>query len=327
MPVQFRRNTQALVVCTADGKGVPIRGAATLPVMAEPPAKAGPKPGRKKIALVGSVYTVDPFIRTPQAVLEALFRPPGESAKMPVARPAPCFKRLRASLIRDAAGTSKPSYQEIFGWMASEVRTRNPEAQKPIILLMDGQHSLWDAGLTHLPEQHFPVTEILDLLHACGYLWEAAHLFHPVGSAKALRFVRSRVHRLLQGEVNAVVRGLRQQGARAPLSATRAETLEGICGYFETHSHRMAYHEYLAAGYPIASGVIEGACRHVVKDRMERSGMRWVLEGAHAMLGLRTIYLSGLWDEYMRFHIDRDCQRLYPQCAANDASLDLPLVA
>ena len=80
-------------------------------------------------------------------------------------------------------------------------------------------------------------------------------------------------------------------------------------------------------GYPIASGVIEGACRHVVKDRMERSGMRWVLEGAHAMLGLRTIYLSGLWDEYMRFHIDRDCQRLYPQCAANDASMDLPLVA
>jgi hypothetical protein len=316
----------ALMVCTADGKGVPIRGAATVPVMAEPPMKAGPKPGRKKIALLGSVYTVDPFVRTPQAVLEALFRTPGESAKAPEARPEPCFKRLRGSLIRDAACTSKPSYQEIFGWMASEVRARNPEAQKPIILLMDGQHSLWDAGLTHLPEQHFQVTEILDLLHACGYLWEAAHLFHPAGSAKALRFVRSRVHRLLQGEVNAVVRGLRRKGAHATLSATRAERLEAICGYFETHSHRMAYHAYLAAGYPIASGVIEGACRHVVKDRMERSGMRWVLPGAHAMLGLRSIHLSGLWDQFMRFHIDRDCRRLYSH-AANDAHMELPLVA
>jgi hypothetical protein len=317
-----------LVVSTSDGKGVPIRAAAPAPGMTEPPIKAGPKAGRKKIALIGSVYTVDRFIRTPEAVLEALFRPPGPRAnEESVARPQPCFKRLRGSLIRDAACTSKPSYQEIFGWMADEVSTRNPEAQKPVILLMDGQQSLWDAGLVHLPEEQFQVTEILDLLHACGYVWEAAHLFHPVGSAKALRFVRSRVHRLLQGEVNAVVRGLRQKRARANLSATRAETLEGICGYFETHSHRMAYHEYLAAGYPIASGVIEGACRHVVKDRMERSGMRWVLEGAHAMLGLRTIYLSGLWDEYMRFHIDRDCQRLYPQRPANDASMDLPLVA
>jgi hypothetical protein len=88
----------------------------------------------------------------------------------------------------------------------------------------------------------------------------------------------------------------------------------------------MAYHAYLAAGYPIASGVIEGACRHVVKDRMERSGMRWVLPGAHAMLGLRCIHLSGLWEEFMRFHIDRDRRRLYPH-AANDAHMQLPLVA
>jgi hypothetical protein len=140
----------ALVVCTADGKGVPIRGAATLPVMAEASMKAGPKPGRKKIALLGSVYTVDPFVRTPQAVLEALFRPPGESAQASVARPEPCFKRLRASLIRDSACPSKPSYQEIFGWTAQQVRARNPAGQRVLILLMDGQHSLWDAGLTRL---------------------------------------------------------------------------------------------------------------------------------------------------------------------------------
>mgnify|MGYP006216289829 CR=1 FL=1 len=78
-------------------------------------------------------------------VLEALFRTTTQyDAKAPEARPEPCFKRLRGSLIRDAACTSKPSYQEIFGWMGEEVSTRNPEAQKPIILLMDGQQSLWE---------------------------------------------------------------------------------------------------------------------------------------------------------------------------------------
>lgn len=317
----------ALMVCSADGKGVPIRGEPKAPVMADPPLKTGPKPGRKKIALVGAVYTVDPFVRTPEGVLEALFRSPGERADPPALRPPPCFKRLRASLIRDAGETSRPSCDEIFGWMARQVSARNPAGQRPIILLMDGQESLWNSGLSHLPEDRFRVTEILDLLHACGYLWDAVHLFHPAGSAQALGYVRRLVHRILQGEVNAVIGTLRRKGARAQLHGKRAESLERICGYFVANSHRMAYHAYLAAGYPIASGVIEGACRHVVKDRMERAGMRWMLKGAHAMLGLRSIHLSGLWEEFMRFHIDRECQRLYPDRAANDADMAQSLVA
>lgn len=145
------------------------------------------------------------------------------------------------------------------------------------------------------------------------------------------RFAFARTGELWMSDVmhgpSAVVRELRQQSARAKLAGTRAETLARLCGYFETHSHRMAYHECLAAGYTIASGIIEGACPHVVKDRVERSGMHWVLEGAHALLGLRTICLSGLWHEYMRFHIDRERQRLYPHCAANDPNMDLPLIA
>ena len=80
----------------------------------------------------------------------------------------------------------------------------------------------------------------------------------------------------------------------------------------------MQYHEYLAAGYPIASGVIEGACRNIIVDRMEHSGMRWVMDGAHAMLGLRCIKLSGLWDEFTEFRVNRECDRLYPSHAAND---------
>ena len=124
--------------------------------------------------------------------------------------------------------------------------------------------------------------------------------------------------RILKGEVAMVIRGLRWKGTHENLSDKRREKWEGICRYLENNTHRMAYHEYLAAGYPIASGVIEGAGRHVVKDRMERSGMRWILEGAHAMLGLRCIHLSGDWDQFLRLRIQRECERLYPGQSAND---------
>jgi len=309
----------ALMVCSADGKGVPIRrqaeGAVEKPqdpLSTEKEAKSG----RKKVALVGAAYTVDPYRRTPEEVLEALFHSQAEPSQRPPSRPKPLFKRVRASLLRDAADTSQPSYQEIFGWLAQEVRERNPHGHKPLAFLMDGQESLWNALKEHLPGVH--VIEILDLLHACSYVWDAAHLFHKKKSKAARCFAKERILRILKGEVAMVIRGLRWKGTHEKLSDKRREKLQGICRYLENNTHRMAYHEYLAAGYPIASGVIEGACRHVVKDRMERSGMRWILDGAHAMLGLRCIHLSGDWDEFLPFRIQRECKRLYPGQSAND---------
>ncbi len=313
----------ALMVCSADGKGVPIRRETEEPVETHPnrlsSEKEGEeeeKSGRKKVSLVGAAYTVDPYRRTPEEVLEALFRSKKDPSQHPPSRPKPLFKRVRASLLRDAADTSRPSYEEIFGWLAQEVRERNAHGHKPVACLMDGQESLWNALHAYLPDVH--IIEILDLLHACSYVWDAAHLFHKKKSKAASRFAKERILRILNGEVTLVIRGLRWKATHEKLSAKRREELEGICGYLENNAHRMAYHEYLAAGYPIASGVIEGACRHVVKDRMERSGMRWILDGAHAMLGLRCIYLSGAWEEFMRFRIQRECERLYPGQSAND---------
>jgi hypothetical protein len=88
--------------------------------------------------------------------------------------------------------------------------------------------------------------------------------------------------------------------------------MEKICNYFDKNHERMRYDEYLRAGYPIASGVIEGACRHVVKDRLERTGMSWVREGARSMLELRCVYLTGEWDAYTAFRVQRETERLYP---------------
>ena len=318
----------ALMVCSTDGKGVPIRRPAEQ-VVEEPQnplsTEKEEKSGQKKVSLVGAAYTVDPYPRTPQEVLEALFRSHKDASQRPPSRPKPRFKRVRASLLRDAADTSQPSYEEIFGWLAQEVRERNPHGHKPLAFVMDGQESLWKALHVHLPG--VCVIEILDLLHACSYLWDAAHVFHNKNSKGASHFAKERILRILKGEVTMVIRGLRWKGTHEKLSGKRRDKLEGICRYLENNAHRMAYHEYLAAGYPIASGVIEGACRHVVKDRMERSGMRWVLDGAHAMLGLRCIHLSADWDEFMRFHIQRECERLYPGHSANDDTYGVLQVA
>jgi hypothetical protein len=314
----------AVVVCTGDGKGVPMRGGAKAAKGIEPSSSAGMRPGTKKMALLGAVYTVAPFVRTPDEVLEALFQ--DAPAEAPPSRPRPCFKSVRAALQRDDMDSTAPQTRTIFAWMAEQVSARNRDANKPIVLLMDGQDSLWRAGWEHLSEALGEVTEILDLLHALGYLWEAASLFHPDPDA-ARAFVKEQARRMLHGEIAAVIRTLRCLATDHKLKGKRCETLERICGYFSNNAHRMAYDSYLEHGFPIASGVIEGACRCVVKDRMERSGMRWVMPGARAMLDLRCIYLSDLWEEFMTFRIQRESRRLYPRSAANDPDFSQPLAA
>jgi hypothetical protein len=247
-----------MVVASADGKGAPMRGAQPVSPVERMHACPGPKPGGKKIAWVGTVYTVEPFIRTPEAVRKALFETPTAE----VSRPKPQVKHLRASLLRDTESRSQPALDEVFGWMARQVECRNPGGRKPTVMVMDGQETLWEAGLKHLPEERFEIIEVLDLLHVTSYLWEAAHLFYPVGSAGALGWMKTAVGCVLWGQALSVVEDLRARGHHLP--RPRAKTLQRICGYLERNNHRMAYHEYLAAGYPIASGVIEGACRCVV---------------------------------------------------------------
>ena len=92
--------------------------------------------------------------------------------------------------------------------------------------------------------------------------------------------------------------------------------IESAIEYFENNRDHIRYDKYLAAGYPIGSGVAEGACRHLVKDRMEQAGMRWTDAGAQAMLHVRALYLNDEWEDYMRFHIKQEQDRLYGRSAA-----------
>ena len=304
----------AILVETADGKGIPIRRAADASPIQDHQRRFGPKPDRKKIATVASVYTVDPVKRTPEDVVQSLFREPNgkhQAAERQPDRPRPRHRRIRACLsFVNGDGDFICGRAAMFGWMSDEISCRNAGGKKPLVCIMDGEQSLWRE--LEVFQGRIPRVEILDLLHVTSRLWDAAHLFSASGSREAGRFVRDRLTRILHGEVAGVVRGLRRLASVRGLQGKRRKTLNTICGYFENNCQRMRYDEYLAAGYPIASGVIEGACRHVVKDRMERTGMNWIIQGAQPMLDLRCVFLSGQWDDFMDSYITTQIKNTHP---------------
>ena len=331
---------EQLVVGTADGKGVVIRKSAEEKANDEGHEQTSPKPacieskapkhqsGKKKVAILGAAYTIEPNPRTPEEVLESLFRAKDQksSEETPKARPKPLYKHIRASMHRDEADTLAPAREEISRWLAKEYRQRNPCAEHRQILIMDGEDKLWAMGQEL--QLDAPIIEILDLLHASSYVWKAVQALSPQRTTNEhIPLVKERIGRLLHGEVQSVIRGLRWQATHKQLTDEQREPVDKACGYLEKNAHRMCYHEYLAAGYPIASGVIEGACRHVVVDRMEGTGMRWVMQGAQSMLGLRCIHINGDWDHFIKFHIEQEQQTLHPVRAANDSTFYQPMIA
>jgi hypothetical protein len=298
-----------VMVAQADGKGVVMRRPAGEPAILGHRTK-GQKANRKRMAAVGAVYSVGRVVRTPADVVASLFRDPASERPVAAARPRPVGKHVWASLTVERDGIAVPGTDLVFAWLAGELGRRNPGSRREVVYLMDGQEALWDARRAYLPGAN--AVEVLDLLHVTPRLWAAAHLFHREGSPGALAFVRERLVRVLAGQVPGVVRGLRQLGTKRRLGGARGKRLAVICGYLAKNAPRMRYDEYLANGYPIASGVIEGACRHYVKDRLERAGMHWTQAGAQAMLDVRSEFLNGDWEAFQQFRIDRETERLYP---------------
>jgi hypothetical protein len=296
-----------ILVVTADCKGVPLVRKALppeeettgtpLPKSANSRRGKGEKANKKKMAAVGAVYTIDPFVRTADEVIDEVLR-----KKAAERRPKPAHKRVRAELLVGKVA--------LFLWLADEVVRRNPTATKPLIFLSDGERALHDRQGEYLPEGAIC---ILDLFHVLERLWKAAWCLFDESTEKreAHQWVEKELRMLLEGKVGYVVGGLRQMMTKRELKGARRKTVREVAGYFGRNRERMKYDAYLAAGYPIGSGVVEGACRHLVKDRLERTGMRWHPDGAQAMLNLRATYLNGEWDSYWAYHVAQEDERLY----------------
>jgi len=315
LPVPDRQSEGKLLVASCDCKGVPLVKEDAEKIAAFEQAKKNP--GDRKMAAAASVYTVEPHVRTAEEVAAAMFRDePVEDDDEQQARPKrprPKNKNTTAHFPQTADdGTGKPfaisAIHVAMAWIIGQVAARR-RANQVLVVLMDGQKSLWETFRLHLDFSARTVP-VLDILHVLVYVWQAAGLFEKDDAARKA-FTRARLLRILRDEVRGVIRSLRQLGSTRGLSGKALKDLRRICNYLENNADRMRYGEYLRRGYPIASGVIEGACRHLIKDRMERSGMRWTLEGARSMLNVRAAFQSDHWRSFLDCRIATETKRIH----------------
>jgi len=286
-----------ILVAQADGAGVRLTGT-------EPSQRTGHRTSKRE-AVVSSLYTIARHVRSPQAVAEALMRDPAaDTARtLHLVRPRPIGKETRATLDGKEAA---------FARLRQRVARRDGPHIQQRVALTDGAEAYLDRMATTLPG----FTLVLDIMHVLTYLWPAAQALHGGWKNRACQdYVRRQLEALLSGQTQAVIDDLAARAEAEHLADYRRQPVEDAIRYFTNHIDFMHYDQYLARGWPIASGVIEGACKHVVRGRLDRSGMKWARPGAHAMLQLRCVRLNEDWDAYQRFHHQQEHLRRYGSTA------------
>ena len=299
---------EALLVVTADGKGVPMRRPLEERVCGHQRRRKGEKAQKKQMAYVGAVYSIARFVRTASDVVEEVCR-----RERAADRPRPQHKRVRAEMTAVLEGEAIVTGREtLFGELSDEVVRRRRGQTVKLVCLLDGERALWEQRAEYFPWS----VGILDLFHVLERLWQVAHAWHGEQSPRAPEMVTDSLRMLLEGKVRQLLARLRRRLKTHPLKGSKRTTVQAAINYMRNQQEHMKYDEYLAAGYPIGSGVVEGACRHLVKDRLEETGMRWTVAGAQAMLDTRAIYLNGDWKAFLQYRIAKEQTRLYGQMAA-----------
>lgn len=298
--------TSAILVITSDGKGVPLRradlkAATQKAAAAQPPRlqkrrSKGEKKCSKRMSTVAAVYTIAPQVRTPEQIVQQL--QPVHEVLPP---PRPEAKRVWASLAQTPAQVLEQAF--------AEAARRDPPQTKTCVGLVDGGPQQLRLLKATAAKHGLALVIILDLIHVLEYLWKAAWALHAEGDPKAEAWVSARLLEILRGRSASVAAGLRRLASLRELRVKERAPLDKCANYLSKYREYLRYDEYLQAGYPIATGVIEGACRYLVKDRMERTGARWRLACAEAVLRLRSLRASGDWEEYWAFHLQQEYQR------------------
>ena len=259
----------------------------------------GEKPSKGKMALVGAVYTSEPFHRTPEEVVEELM--PGK--KRWKNRPEQFNKKVYASLT-DEVG---PFHENLV----EDMCRRDPEGKRVTGGLVDGELALM-AGMIAMIALAFPnILLILDLFHVMSYLRKASYCNHEEGSDESEQWVKARLLRLLRGEVAGVIHGLRISATKRRKRKKKWAALMKAADYMYARRKFMRYDEALRLGLPIATGVIEGAGRHLIKDRMARTGMRWSIIGGNNMLKVRSLVINEEFDDFWRLHVELEQKQLW----------------
>ena len=298
------------LVISADGKGVAMRPEARRPETARKarsrPGQAfgkrlgtGQKSGCKRIAETGVVFDVIPpeEPRTPEQVMG---RAPGA--------PAPEGPRaVNRWYIADITASCAETIAVLF----DQAERRDPGHARPWIALVDGANHQIDVITAEAARRGITITILIDFIHVIEYLWKAAWCFHPARDPAAEDWVAAQGLAILHGQAAEVISRIEAAAAADPPrpGSEHAKIIRTTLGYLAAKQPYLDYPAALAAGWPIATGVIEGACRHLVADRMAITGARWGLEGAQAMLWLRAIAANGDIDTYWDWHITREHHR------------------
>lgn len=296
-----------LLVMSLDGKGIVMRKGDLREETRKAAAKGQPKlarrvsrgekRNRKRMATVAAVYDVAPHPRTPEEVLAEL-RPVRDAGKV---RPRARNKRVWASVEKTPEAVTK----EVF----DEALRRDPRRKRRWVALVDGDRHQIDRVRAAARSAGVEVTLVLDLIHVLEHLWKAAWCFFEEGDKRIERWVTERGLGILQGRSSDVAAGIRRSATLRGLAAADRTGVDECADYLIAKRDLLHYDQYLPQGLPIATGVIEGACRHLIKDRMDITGARWSLQGAEAVLRLRSLRSSGDFHCYWDFHLAHELER------------------
>src|SRR3954451_22925423 len=215
----------------------------------------------------------------------------------------PCNKKVFGTF-----GSRKSAIQ----WARAQATRRGlpPETAKTVEIGIDGE-----IGLEQRLRRLFRKAIVtLDVRHAQEKLWEVGRRFYPEGSAELSSWVDELEELLYKGHVRALLQRLEQEwrgvSLRGPGTKERREDLKSVMAYLEARVKLMDYGRLRKEDLVIASGVVEGAARYVVGERLDNSGMRWIEERAEAVLLLRCIEVNGDWEAFMRWSQGRRNQEL-----------------
>jgi hypothetical protein len=281
-----------ILVAQADGKGVPMVRRETADLKAR--RGKGDKKTRKKEAIATAVYTIEPYPRTPQAVVDALFKKDQPSVK----RPTPCHKQIFASLDGKEAAIKR-----LAEWAA---RRDHPHIRDRVALT-DGSEPLQKQVLARL----LGFTLVLDIIHVDEYIWKAGTAIYGETDPKRAGWVEAQMLDILSSRADQVIQQLVDKTQSVRKSSQAGKVFRQVANYLRRNQPYMDYADYLRRGWPIGTGVVEGVCRHLVKDRMELSGMRWALSGAGSLLALRAVNENGDWEEFHEYRRTQRHEQLY----------------
>ena len=291
-------------VLSYDGKGVPLIKKEAAKIIGK--LGKGEKRQKKKEALVGVSYTVDENYRSAEEIARNLVYPEDIDKNSSI-------DKNRAQNIRRMASVEQPKIEVIEQILQDSLR-RNQTQSRPNIVLIDGMPSL-QKQIEKQIDNRIDYCIILDIIHAAEYIWIAGNTLHGEKTKEGKQFVYKQLTKILKGEVGRVIGALKQiitKGEKSEkLSKNKLDALKKVVRYLSNHRKIMRYDEYLKKGYPIGTGVVESACKQVVKQRMEGSGMRWSIKGAENMLMLRSIKTSGDWDNFYEFNVGKLKSKIY----------------